>query len=101
MQILECRVDMKPQILERPGGSIKVANNSLREGSPSRVPMLNRSPSLPSAFTLIELLALLALLALIVCVAAPGLSKTKPNGRAMQCLSNQRRLIAAWQMYMD
>jgi prepilin-type processing-associated H-X9-DG protein len=62
---------------------------------------LNRFSGLPRAFTLVELLTLIAVITLLVLIAAPAVCKTKPNGRAMQCLSNHRRLIAAWQMYTD
>jgi hypothetical protein len=32
-------------------------------------------------------------------LAAPALSKTRPNGQSAQCLSNMRALMSAWQMY--
>jgi prepilin-type N-terminal cleavage/methylation domain-containing protein/prepilin-type processing-associated H-X9-DG protein len=50
-------------------------------------------------FTLVELVAVLAILALAVTMLAPALARSRTNGKAVQCLYNQRQLAAAWQTY--
>jgi prepilin-type processing-associated H-X9-DG protein len=41
----------------------------------------------------------MAILALGVTMLAPALARARTNGKAVQCLYNQRQLAAAWQMY--
>ena len=53
----------------------------------------------PRAFTLLELLVTMAVLSLLMLALAPGLSRTKPAGYAVQCLYNLRQLGMAGQMY--
>jgi prepilin-type N-terminal cleavage/methylation domain-containing protein len=53
------------------------------------------------AFSLLELLVVVVMLAVLALIATPAICKTKPNGRAMQCLNNNRRLCAAWRMYSE
>ncbi len=55
--------------------------------------------SVQQGFTLLDLMAALAVICLLACVIAPGLARTKSNGQSIQCLSNTRRLVNAWQMY--
>src|SRR5258707_12019900 len=52
-----------------------------------------------AAFTILELLVLIGLILFLASVAGAGLGRTRPNGQAVQCLSNLRRLAGAWQMY--
>jgi len=54
---------------------------------------------LRAAFTLIELLVVIATVAACAALLATSLARTKPAGQSIQCLSNTKRLIAAWQMY--
>ncbi|MGD0258226.1 MAG: prepilin-type N-terminal cleavage/methylation domain-containing protein [Verrucomicrobiota bacterium] len=50
-------------------------------------------------FTLIELVVVLALIALGAAMLTPGLAHTRPNVRAIQCLSNLSQMQAGWRMY--
>ena len=50
-------------------------------------------------FTLIELLVMLALVGLWALLLVPGLARTQPDVRAVQCLSNKQQLAAACAMY--
>lgn len=50
-------------------------------------------------FTLLELLVLLVMVAISAFIAAPGFTRVKSNGKAVQCLDNHRHLALAWQMY--
>jgi prepilin-type N-terminal cleavage/methylation domain-containing protein/prepilin-type processing-associated H-X9-DG protein len=60
-----------------------------------------KAASRRAAFTLVELVAVIAVVALLAMIAYPALAKTKNNGHAAQCMSNLRRLTAAWTMYVD
>jgi prepilin-type N-terminal cleavage/methylation domain-containing protein len=50
-------------------------------------------------FTLVELVVVLGLVALGVLMLAPGLARTQPNSRTLQCLNNKRQLALACSMY--
>lgn len=52
-----------------------------------------------NGFTLIELAVIVAMGSLLSLLLIPALAKTKPNGKATQCLNNLRRFTAAWTMY--
>ncbi len=52
-----------------------------------------------NAFTLLERLVVVATSAILMWLVGPALTRTKPTGQSIQCLSNTRRLIGAWQMY--
>jgi prepilin-type processing-associated H-X9-DG protein len=55
--------------------------------------------SFQRAFTLLELAVLLLVIGLLAMVATPVFCRTRPDSRSVQCLSNTRALIVAWQMY--
>lgn len=59
------------------------------------------TPAHRAAFTLIEVIAIIAVVTLLAMIAYPALAKTKNNNHAAQCMSNLRRLTAAWTMYAN
>jgi len=66
----------------------------LQEASPA--PPVGKAPC---AFTLIELLVVIAIIAILASLLLPVLSRTKEQGRGIQCLSNMKQLSAAWVTY--
>ena len=52
-----------------------------------------------SAFTLIELLAVVAIISVLTAILFPVFAQAREKARQTSCLSNQRQLGMAWQMY--
>jgi prepilin-type N-terminal cleavage/methylation domain-containing protein len=52
-----------------------------------------------AGFTLIELLVVIACLAILAVMLLPALAGTRQNSQVIECLANQKRLLAGWIMY--
>jgi prepilin-type N-terminal cleavage/methylation domain-containing protein len=64
-----------------------------------RVPKQYRTSCSSVAFTLIELLVVIAIIAILAAILLPVLSKAESKAQGIQCMSNQRQMVAGWIMY--
>lgn len=63
------------------------------------IPTPGKSRAGISAFTLIELLVVLSIIAVLIALLLPALAHAREAARQTNCLSNQRQLYLAHQMY--
>jgi prepilin-type N-terminal cleavage/methylation domain-containing protein len=54
-----------------------------------------------NGFTLVELLIVIAIIAILAAILLPVLAAAKQKGLIAECLSNQKQLVLAWQLYAD
>jgi type II secretory pathway pseudopilin PulG len=52
-------------------------------------------------FTLIDLVAVIAVVGMLLLTLLPALARSSLGTKALQCLNNNRQLVAAWRMYAD
>ena len=62
--------------------------------------MSNRSAEV-KGFTLIELLVVIAIIAILAAILFPVFAQARDKARSVSCLSNERQIGTALQMYLQ
>lgn len=62
---------------------------------------MRRSSSVRGCFTLIELLVVVAIIAVLVAILLPGLQRARDMGRSASCMSQEKQMGTAFQMYLS
>ncbi|PIU62351.1 MAG: hypothetical protein COS85_18685 [Armatimonadetes bacterium CG07_land_8_20_14_0_80_59_28] len=60
-----------------------------------------RTNSKNQGFTLIELLTVIAIIAILASILFPTFARAREKARTTSCMSNQKQLGLAFQMYRD
>ena len=53
------------------------------------------------AFTLIELLVVIAIISVLAAILFPVFARAREKGRQAACISNQKQIVMAFQMYSN
>jgi prepilin-type N-terminal cleavage/methylation domain-containing protein/prepilin-type processing-associated H-X9-DG protein len=78
------------------GGSARAFVNQSQRARPPEVSAL---VPFNEAFTLIELLVVIAIIAILAALLLPALAASKTEALRIQCISNQKQMLAAWSIY--
>ncbi|MCC6579792.1 MAG: prepilin-type N-terminal cleavage/methylation domain-containing protein [Phycisphaeraceae bacterium] len=54
-----------------------------------------------NAFTLIELLVVISIIALLIAILLPALQSARQSAQQIQCGTNEKQILLAWNMYCD